>query len=62
MDARLVDKLTFIAAPLVLGGSDAPVAIAGKGATALDAAMSLRDLSIVRIGDDIEFTGYPVFP
>ena len=62
VDARLVDKLTFIAAPLVLGGSDAPVAIAGRGAGALDAAMRLRDLSIERIGDDIEFTGYPVFP
>lgn len=61
VDARLVDKLTFIAASIVLGGHDAPVAIGGKGAKVLDAAMRLRDLSIERIGDDIEFTGYPVF-
>ena len=59
-DARLLDKLTFIAAPLVIGGRDAPSAIGGAGASTLDEAMQLRDLSIVRYGDDIEVTGYPI--
>jgi diaminohydroxyphosphoribosylaminopyrimidine deaminase/5-amino-6-(5-phosphoribosylamino)uracil reductase len=58
-DARLVDKLTFIAAPLIIGGRDAPCAIGGAGASTLEEAMQLSDISIVRYGDDIEVTGYP---
>ena len=58
-DARLVDKLTFIIAPIVIGGHDAPIAVGGKGADTLENAMRLRDLEIVRHGADYEFTGYP---
>jgi diaminohydroxyphosphoribosylaminopyrimidine deaminase/5-amino-6-(5-phosphoribosylamino)uracil reductase len=58
-DAKLVDKLTFIAAPIVIGGHDAPAAIGGNGANSLENAMRLRDLQITRHGDDFEFTGYP---
>lgn len=58
-DARLVDKLTFIASPTVIGGRDAPVAIGGAGADSLAAAIRLTDISIGRLGDDIEITGYP---
>ena len=59
-DARLVDKITFIAAPLIIGGSDAPNAIGGKGAGQLSDALKLTDLSIKQLGADIETTGYPV--
>jgi diaminohydroxyphosphoribosylaminopyrimidine deaminase/5-amino-6-(5-phosphoribosylamino)uracil reductase len=59
IDARLVDKVTFILSPLVIGGSDAPAAIGGKGAANLADAVRLTDMSIVRHGDDIELTGYP---
>jgi len=59
-DARLVDKITFIAAPLIIGGSDAPNAIGGKGAGRLSDALKLTDLSIKQLGADIETTGYPV--
>jgi len=58
-DARLVDKLTFIAAPIVIGGHSAPLAIGGKGADSLENALKLRDLEVVRHGTDFEFTGYP---
>ena len=58
-DAHLVDKITFIAAPLVLGGRAAPVAIAGSGAIALEDAIRLTDISITPLGSDIEITGYP---
>ena len=58
-DARLVDKLTFIAAPIVIGGHDAPFAIGGNGANSLENAMRLKDLEIIKHGDDFEFTGYP---
>ena len=58
-DARLVDKMTFIAAPLVIGGRDAPNAIGGAGAKSLQEALRINDISIERLGDDIEITGYP---
>ncbi|CAA9408582.1 MAG: Diaminohydroxyphosphoribosylaminopyrimidine deaminase / 5-amino-6-(5-phosphoribosylamino)uracil reductase [uncultured Pyrinomonadaceae bacterium] len=58
-DAKLVDKLTFIVAPIVIGGHDAPMAIGGEGADSLDGAMRLRDLEIIKHGDDFELTGYP---
>lgn len=59
VDARLVDKLSFIAAPIVIGGHDAPVAIGGTGAATLSEAFRLKDLEITLLGDDIEITGYP---
>lgn len=58
-DAKLVDKLTFIVAPIVIGGSVAPFAIGGKGADSLQDALKLKDLEIIKHGEDFEFTGYP---
>lgn len=60
VDARLVDKLTLIVAPMVIGGSDAPVAIGGAGISQLSEAMKLNNVQLDRLGDDIEITGYPV--
>ncbi len=59
VDARLVDKLTFIFAPMIIGGSDAPTAIGGNGVKELSSAMSLENLEIYQHGKDIEVTGYP---
>jgi diaminohydroxyphosphoribosylaminopyrimidine deaminase/5-amino-6-(5-phosphoribosylamino)uracil reductase len=59
VDSGLVDKVTLIAAPLIIGGSEAPVAIGGRGAQTLAEALRLQDLSIDRLGNDIEITGYP---
>ncbi|MBS1797247.1 MAG: bifunctional diaminohydroxyphosphoribosylaminopyrimidine deaminase/5-amino-6-(5-phosphoribosylamino)uracil reductase RibD [Acidobacteria bacterium] len=59
-DARLVDKLTLIAAPLVIGGREAPAAIGGRGALSLENALKLNDLQVIRHGTDLELTGYPV--
>ena len=58
-DSRLVDKLTFFAAPIVIGGSMAPFAIGGKGAATLESALHLSDIEIAHFGPDIEITGYP---
>ncbi len=58
-DAKLVDKLTFIVAPIVIGGHAAPVAIGGNGANSLENALKLNHLQIIQHGTDYEFTGYP---
>ena len=62
VDARLVDKVTFIISPIIIGGNDAPVAIGGSGATGIAGAIRLRDIEITRHGDEIELTGYPALP
>ena len=58
-EARLVDKVTFIISPLIIGGSDAPPAIAGKGAASIADALSLSGVTATQHGEDIEITGYP---
>jgi diaminohydroxyphosphoribosylaminopyrimidine deaminase/5-amino-6-(5-phosphoribosylamino)uracil reductase len=60
IDAGLVDKVTFMCAPIIIGGSEAPTAIGGNGASELSQALRLRDMIVERFGDDIEITGYPV--
>ena len=59
VDARLVDKLTFIIAPIVIGGHDAPVAVGGTGAKSLCDAVRLDDVKIDQFDKDISITGYP---
>ena len=59
IDTRLVDKVTLIYSPMIIGGSDAPVAIGGKGAADLSEALRLIDIEVTRHGNDIEVTGYP---
>ena len=58
-DAGLVDKVTFIFAPLIIAGPEAPNAVGGKGAADLSEALRLFDISIEQLGEDIEITGYP---
>ena len=58
-DANLVDKVTFIIAPIIIGGKKAPNAIGGNGADSLADAVNLRDITVTRLGDDLEITGYP---
>lgn len=58
-DAKLVDKLTFMVTPLIIGGNEAPAAIGGNGANSLESAMRLKNIQIIRHGKDFEITGYP---
>jgi diaminohydroxyphosphoribosylaminopyrimidine deaminase/5-amino-6-(5-phosphoribosylamino)uracil reductase len=59
VDARLVDKLTFLFAPIIIGGRAAPVSIAGEGAGSIAEVLRLKDVSVAQHGSDIEITGYP---
>ena len=58
-DAGFVDKFTFIYTPIVLGGRTAPTAVGGTGTMSLGDAMRLTHVKVVKLGDDIEITGYP---
>ncbi|MDM7922813.1 MAG: bifunctional diaminohydroxyphosphoribosylaminopyrimidine deaminase/5-amino-6-(5-phosphoribosylamino)uracil reductase RibD [Pyrinomonadaceae bacterium] len=60
IDAGLVDKVTFIISPILIGGRVAPNAIGGMGALELSDTTRLTDVTIARHGEDIEVTGYPI--
>ncbi len=58
-DAGFVDKVTLIVSPFIIGGQAAPNAIGGTGATSLADVLRLRDVTVTKLGEDIEITGYP---
>lgn len=60
IDAGLVDKVTFIYAPMIIGGREAPTAIGGMGAVDLKTTLRLGNFTTTRYGDDLEITGYPL--
>src|ERR1051326_1268512 len=59
IDAGLVNKVTFFIEPKIIGGIDAPSAIAGTGVERLSEALELERVEITQRGRDIEVTGYP---
>jgi len=59
LDAGLVNKVTFFIAPMIVGGVNAPAAVAGIGADRIKNAIQLEDVEVVAHGRDIEITGYP---
>lgn len=59
LDAGLIDKVSFFLAPMIIGGREAPNAVAGEGAEGLANVLELQDVEITTRGRDIEVTGYP---
>ena len=58
LKAGIVDKVMFFIAPKIIGGTDAPSPIGGKGIQRLAEAHELRDLSVRSIDGDILVEGY----
>ena len=59
LDARLVNKVTFLIAPKIIGGVDAPSAVGGRGIEMMSDALELERTTVVQHGNDIAVTGYP---
>ena len=59
IDAGLVNKVTFLIAPKIIGGTDAPSAVGGRGVETMSEALELERITVVQRGNDIEVTGYP---
>jgi diaminohydroxyphosphoribosylaminopyrimidine deaminase/5-amino-6-(5-phosphoribosylamino)uracil reductase len=59
LDAGLINKVTFFIAPKIIGGTDAPSAIGGRGVEAMAEALELERVAVAQHGKDIEVTGYP---
>ena len=61
-DRRLVDRVTAVIAPIIVGAAGAPSAVAGRGAWRMADAPRLRDIEVTRLGEDMLFEGVPVWP
>jgi diaminohydroxyphosphoribosylaminopyrimidine deaminase/5-amino-6-(5-phosphoribosylamino)uracil reductase len=59
LDARLVNKVTFFIAPMIIGGREATIAVSGTGAERIGDALQLENVEVVQRGRDVEITGYP---
>lgn len=60
-DAKLVDKVYFFYAPMVIGGKAACGAVYGNGVEKIIDSANLVDVEIERIDCDILITGYPQY-
>jgi diaminohydroxyphosphoribosylaminopyrimidine deaminase / 5-amino-6-(5-phosphoribosylamino)uracil reductase len=58
LDAGLVNKVTVFIAPKIIGGSDAPNAVGGRGVDSIADALQLRDVELIDRDGDLEITGY----
>ena len=58
IDAKIIDKVYAFYAPILVGGEKA-VTIGGRGADKIQKSLSLKNVSIKRIGDNFLVEGYP---
>jgi len=59
VDARLIDKLTFFIAPIIIGGREGLSAVGGQGSERMADALKLTNVAVTQRGPDLEVTGYP---
>ena len=60
-DQRLVNKVTAVVAPMIIGGS-AQTAVRGRGAERMRDALRLNHMSVEQLRSDLLVTGYPNHP
>lgn len=54
----IVNKVMFFIAPKIIGGKDAPTPVEGVGVDRMDEALNIRDISVLKFGDDVLIEGY----
>ena len=59
---RIVDRVVFFIAPVLLGGRLAPTSIAGAGINRLSQAVQLADVTYRRVGPDVCVEGRVIYP
>jgi len=57
-DDGLIDKILFFISPKIIGGKDAISSVMGQGASRIDKAIKIKDISFKRLGEDFLFEGY----
>jgi diaminohydroxyphosphoribosylaminopyrimidine deaminase/5-amino-6-(5-phosphoribosylamino)uracil reductase len=65
LQAGIVDKLTVMLSPVLIGGEKAPTLLQGDGIEKLVEALHVTQLTVDRLGQDVVLEGYltePVAP
>ena len=62
LDERLVDRVAFFVAPLLIGGRAASSSVGGRGAARLSQAVRLADVRWNRVGPDLCVDARVVYP
>jgi diaminohydroxyphosphoribosylaminopyrimidine deaminase / 5-amino-6-(5-phosphoribosylamino)uracil reductase len=57
-EGHLVDKVFAYVAPKLIGGRDGPGPLGGSGSERLEHATNLRNVDVIRLGDDFLISGY----
>ena len=57
-DCGLVDKVIAFIAPIIMGGEEAKMAVAGKGVDKVMDAIKLEHISVGKLGEDLMVSGY----
>ncbi len=57
-DSNLVDKVIAFIAPIIIGGQDARISVAGRGFETVADSLKLNDTNIESIGEDLVISGY----
>jgi diaminohydroxyphosphoribosylaminopyrimidine deaminase/5-amino-6-(5-phosphoribosylamino)uracil reductase len=58
LSAGIVNKLVYFLAPRLMGGSDGKAVFEGKGVEKLSDAVTLEQMTVTRVGQDILVQGY----
>jgi diaminohydroxyphosphoribosylaminopyrimidine deaminase/5-amino-6-(5-phosphoribosylamino)uracil reductase len=56
--AEIAEKIIFFFAPKILGGDDGMPICRGKGASAMNNCIPVKDIRVRRFGDDVMIEGY----
>jgi diaminohydroxyphosphoribosylaminopyrimidine deaminase/5-amino-6-(5-phosphoribosylamino)uracil reductase len=57
-DHRLVDKVIAFVAPIIIGGAEAKIAVAGVGVDKVADSFRLGGVRVEKLGDDLMISGY----
>jgi len=58
LQAKLIDKITFVIAPILIGGQTAPSPIGGPGIEKIEDAFRLQEVSLRALDQDIVYEAY----
>jgi diaminohydroxyphosphoribosylaminopyrimidine deaminase/5-amino-6-(5-phosphoribosylamino)uracil reductase len=58
LQSGIVDRVIFFIAPIIIGGARATSAIMGNGIKFLKDAISIKEASVKKIGQDFMIEGY----
>lgn len=61
LENKCIDKVILYFAPKLIGGRHAPTFLEGSGIEKMSDAVDLVDTSIIKIGKDFKFIGYPIY-